>query len=390
MRNWGCTVQQAVSWGVKKRPKEAFLRLALASNFAPDRRPLSEYGYHLAGGLRATADSHELVVLSGKFSTDQAAGVWRVWDDGNTQIPVQIVRALRHHRADGLLLNTHFTTWGSNRANLAGLLTPLFARRAGFKVTTLLHHLPHTIDAKRVGYRLSPIHRLGIELGCRAVAASNVVCFTLKRDLDVFEKRYKPACTVHVPLGIQGNPRWCPPPQTGTVLAFGHWGRSKDPEPLLRAFLSRSEVSGHLIIAGSSSHTRSGFQERLAKLYGSERVSFPGYVPEPQVPQLFHSSDLVVLPYIENTGASAVLHQTCQYGRVPLMRRLPVFEDMVDQLGLSAYFYDDEQELAAQLRTLLGDQHRLAVDGRHNFEVIGKYSMDRVAPIYWELFKRDE
>jgi len=175
--------------GVKKRPMEALMRLALASNFAPDRRPLSEYGYHLAGGLRATADSHELVVLSGKFSTDQAPGVWRVWDDGNTQIPVQIVRALRHHRADGLLLNTHFTTWGSNRANLAGLLTPLFARRAGFKVTTLLHHLPHTIDAKRVGYRLSPLHRLGIQLGCRAVAASNVVCFTLKRDLDVFEKR---------------------------------------------------------------------------------------------------------------------------------------------------------------------------------------------------------
>jgi glycosyltransferase involved in cell wall biosynthesis len=366
------------------------MRLALASNFAPDRRPLSEYGYHLASGLRATADPHELVVLSGKFSTDNAPDVWRVWDNGNTQIPVQIVRALRHHRADSLLLNTHFTTWGSNRANLAGLLTPVFAKRAGFRVATLLHHLPHTINAKRVGYRLSPIHRLGIELGCRAVATSDVVCFTLKRDLDVFVRRYKPTRTVHVPLGLQGKPRWCPPPDTGTVLAFGHWGRSKDPEPLLRAFLGRSKVWGQLIIAGSSSHTRTGFQERLASLYRSEHVTFPGYVPEPQVPRLFHSSDLVVLPYKENTGASAVLHQTCQYGRVPLMRRLPVFQDMVDQLGLRGYFYDDEQELATQLRGLLGDPHRLAVDGRHNFEVIGEYSMERVAQIYWELFNHGD
>src|SRR6266702_1337644 len=167
-------------------------------------------------------------------------------------------------------------------------------------------------------------------------------------------------------------------------LATG--AEAKTPSRSCGRFLSRSEVSGHLIIAGSSSHTRSGFQERLAKLYGSERVSFPGYVPEPQVPQLFHSSALVVLPYIENTGASAVLHQTCQYGRVPLMRRLPVFEEMVDEMGLSAYFYDTEKELAARMCGLLRDPDQLAADGLHNFEAIRTLSMDRIGPMYWRLF----
>src|SRR6476469_7418824 len=90
------------------------MRLALASNYAPDRRPLSEYGYHLAGGLRAAADADELVVLSGRYPAVPTSDVWRVWDDASPHIPMQIVRALRHHRADGLLLNTHFTTWGSN------------------------------------------------------------------------------------------------------------------------------------------------------------------------------------------------------------------------------------------------------------------------------------
>jgi glycosyltransferase involved in cell wall biosynthesis len=363
------------------------MRLALASNYAPDRRPLSEYGYHLADGLRAAAGSDELVVLSGKHpSTDYPADVMRVWDHGSPHIPMQIVGGMRAHGAQGLLFNTHFTTWGSLPANLAGLLTPWFARRAGFKVVTLLHHLPHTIDPARVGYRLTPFHRIAIELGCRALAASSVVCFTLKRDLEVFARRYKPASTLHVPLGVQGAPRWCPPPQTGTVLAFGHWGRGKDPEPLVRAFLTCADMHGQLIVAGTSSPGRAGFQERLAAQYHSDRISFPGYVPEPQVPGLFHSSDLVVLPYRENTGASAVLHQTAQYGRVPLMRRLPVFEEMVDQLGLAAHFYDTEHELATRMCDLLRDRERLAAEGRHNFEAIGRYSMDRVAPIYWQLF----
>lgn len=362
------------------------MRLALASNYAPDRRPLSEYGYHLAGGLRAAAETDELVVLSGRYPSDSASDVWRVWDDASPHIPVQIVRALRHHRADGLLLNTHFTTWGSNLGNLAGLLTPWFARRAGFKVATLVHHLPHTIDAKRVGYRMTPAHRIAIELACRALAASHVVCFTLKRDLDFFTRRYKPARTVQVPHGVLGARNWCPPTSSGTVLAFGHWGRGKDPEPLLRAFLTCAERPARLVIAGSSAHTRSGFLERLAETYNSDRISFTGYVPEPQVSGLFHSSDLVVLPYNENTGASGVLYQTCQFGRVPLLRRLPVFEEMVDEMGLAAHFYDTEEELAGRMCGLLADPAQLAIDGRHNFEAIRALSMDRIGPIYWRLF----
>ena len=363
------------------------MRLALASNYAPDRRPLSEYGYHLAEGLRAAASADELVVLSGRYPNDHTADVWRVWDDASPNIPMQIVGALRQHRADALLLNTHFTTWGSNLGNLAGLLTPWFARRAGFKVATLVHHLPHTIDAKRIGYHMTPVHRIAIELACRAVAASNVVCFTLKRDLDFFTHRYKPARTVQVPHGVLGKRDWSPPKSTGTVLAFGHWGRGKDPEPLLRAFLTcPRERPARLVIAGASAHTRGGFVERLAETYRSDRVTFTGYVPEAHVSELFHASDLVVLPYIENTGASGVLYQTCQFGRVPLMRRLPVFEEMVDEMGLSAYFYDTEQELAARMCGLLRDPDQLTADGLHNFEAIRTLSMDRIGPMYWRLF----
>jgi glycosyltransferase involved in cell wall biosynthesis len=325
-------------------------------------------------------------VLSGRLAGDHDSDVRRVWDHASPYIPLQIVQALRRIRADGLLLNTHFTTWGSNLANLGGLLTPWFARRAGFKVTTLVHHLPHTIDARRAGYHLTPFHLIGIDLACRAVAASNVVCFTLKRDIDAFANRYKPARLVQVPHGVLGPRRWRPPSGTGTVLAFGHWGRGKDPEPLLRAFLGRPERPTRLLVAGASAPTRPGFIERLADRYRSERIKFTGYVQEHRVPELFHSSDLVVLPYNENTGTSGVLYQTCQFGRVPLLRRLPVFEEMVDELGLAAHFYDTEEELGTRMRDLLADPSRLALEGHHNFEAVRSLSMDRIGPMYWRLF----
>jgi glycosyltransferase involved in cell wall biosynthesis len=330
--------------------------------------------------------SRELVVLSGRFASDDLPDVMRIWDDGSSNIPSQIVSAMRRQRLDGLLFNTLFTSWGSNRGNLFGLLTPWFAQRAGFEVVTLLHHLPHTIDAARVGYRLTPLHRLAIELGCRGIAASKVVCFTLKRDLDHFVRRYKPRKTLHVPHGLLGAAHWQPPKGTGTVLAFGRWGRGKDPEPLLRAFSAAPNIGRRLVIAGPSAPTRAGFQEHLAEKYASDRITFTGYVPESRVAALFHSADLVVLPYKENTGTSGVLHQTCQFGRVPLMRRLHVFEEMVDELGLTGYFYESESELAQMMRTLLADPERLAADGRRNFEAVSALSMERIAPIYWNLF----
>jgi glycosyltransferase involved in cell wall biosynthesis len=362
------------------------MRLALASNYPPDRRPLSEYAFHLVDGLRSSAGStNELVVLSGKYPGPALPDVRRVWHDGSAQIPFQIVRAVRQTKADALLFNTLFTSWGSNVANLAGLLTPLVARHFGINVVSLVHHLPQTINAQLVGYRLTPLHRLAVELGCRALAASNVVCFTLKRDLDLFTRRYQPRQTLRVPHGLQGEARWRPTFGNGTVLTFGKWGRAKDPRPVIKAFLECEALTGELLVAGISSHTRPGFYEQLRQTYAADRVKFTGYVDEPSVPGMFHSADLVVLPYVENTGVSGVLYQTSMYGRVPLLKRLPVFEDMVEELGLVAHFYDDDAELAHRMCALIQDPAHLASGGRHNFEAVRALSMDRVGQIYWRL-----
>lgn len=359
----------------------------MVTNYYPDRRPLSEYGYHLAHGLIESGLGKELVVLSGKYPIQSGDGEMRVWNYGSINIPLQILRAVKVKRPDGVLINTHFTNWGGNLANLAGLMTPILLQRVGFKTTTLVHHLPQTIDAKRAGYILTPVHHLGIELACRAIANSDVVCFTLQRDLDYFQQHYRPRQAVLVPHGLLGKPQWNPMPVKGNrVLTFGNWGRSKNPEAVIRTF-SEQHINGELVVAGGSSHTMRGFVEELQRKYASKNITFTGYVPEPDIPHLFHSAHLVVLPYEENTGVSGVLHQTCQYGRVPIIKRLPVFEQMVHELNLTAYFYDTEEELGKLVCTLLSDKTLLVKGGKANLEAVTELTMDKVGQIYWKLLE---
>lgn len=361
------------------------MKIVVVSNNQPDQRPLSEYGYHLARGLSLAKPESEVLMMSGRHES-QPDDELRAWDYGSFRIPMQIVEGLKKLAPDAVLINTHFTSWGGALANFAGLLTPLFVKRAGFRTITLVHHLPQTIDARRAGYRLTPIHRLAINLACQAIAASDTVCFLLERDRRYFQTHFSPRQSVLMHHGILGTPTWSPPPSTNTVLAFGNWGRSKNPLPLLRIF-SQGRVGGSLVVAGGASHTRKNYLESLRRDYSSPNITFTGYVPEELIEDTYSSADVVVLPYEENTGVSGVLLQACQYGRVPLIRRLPVFEEMVAAMNLTAAFYDTEEELEVTLRGLLANPSFLAEGGNANFQAVKDLTIDRVAANYWSILE---
>lgn len=362
------------------------MKFAVVSNFVPDGWPLSEHAYHLVRGLKRSRSGHEVVVLSGRHAGGTSDGEIRHWEYGSPWIARQMLDGLRDIDPDAVLFNQHFTAWGSNLANFGALIAPLLASRRHRHVVTLLHHLPHTINAKLLGYRLTPLHRAAIELACHAIARAGTVLFTNARDHASFE-RYRPKRSTILPLGLQGDPDWQAWPGRERVLTFGNWGRSKDPRSVIEA-ATGSKRPYHLVVAGGSSHTRPGYIEGLRSEFGHHRrLTFTGYVPEASVPGLFHDSTLVVLPYSENTGVSSVLMQTCQYGRVPVLTRLPMFESLVQEHDIRAHFYDNDQELGQLLDDLLEQRGALEADGYHNYRMSQQITMPIITEQYWSVLE---
>jgi len=200
------------------------MKLAIVTNYPPDRRPLSEYGFHLANSLGETNPNGQVIIVAGKMNgAAPSDGVVRAWSYGEPAIPWQIIRTLERLKVDGVLFNTHFTMWGSTLANFLGLTTPWITSQAGIPTITLLHHVPQTIDVSKIGYSLTSLHRLAIESICRLLSRSGPLCFTLERDRDYFATHYRATNTHLMPLGMHGKPEWSTPPfERQRILTFGN------------------------------------------------------------------------------------------------------------------------------------------------------------------------
>ncbi len=355
--------------------------IAVISNYPTDKRPLSEYGYYLSGGMRLYTD---VMVVSGKTNAP-SNGEMRVWDFGSPLIPLQTMIALEKLQPRMVLLNTSFTCWGSNPANLAALMIPWLLHRR-YPVLTIVHDLPQLIDVTKTGYTLTSFHKGAIELASRSLATSSQLCFTLPRNASFFRSRYPNSRVNHVPHGILGDPIWKPLPEEDIVLTFGKFGRAKNPEPLIK-FFSDGSIKGKFIVAGPSSATKPGFVESLAQRYSSDKVIFTGYVPEEEVTDLFHGASLIVLPYEENVGASGVLMQCCQYGRPVVLKRLPIFEQTVEELGLCVHFYSSDEELKSLVPSLLSQKALLEEEGRRNYVAVQHLRMEYIAQRYMEIME---
>ena len=70
------------------------------------------------------------------------------------------------------------------------------------------------------------------------------------------------------------------------------------------------------------------------------RVEFTGYVEEDDIPQLFRSASVLVLPYSSATGASGVAHLACEFGVPIISAGIDDFREMAWDEGLAVDFYE--------------------------------------------------
>jgi len=105
-------------------------------------------------------------------------------------------------------------------------------------------------------------------------------------------------------------------------------------------------------------------------------------VPESEVPSLFRSATVVLMPYASSTGASGVAHIACAYGVPMISADLPDFREMAEEEGLAIQFYPPAEplKLADLLVNLLRTPRDAEADG--DAELLRRPAHDYARVVY--------
>jgi len=118
-------------------------------------------------------------------------------------------------------------------------------------------------------------------------------------------------------------------------------------------------------------------------------VEFRGYVAEEDVPDLFQTASIVVLPYDSATGSSGPAHQACEFGVPIVSAGIPDFRAMAENEDLAIRFYKvgDASDLADQLAAVLQSPKLEHAMAQQNFAAGVEMNITHVVSNYLRWFE---
>lgn len=360
------------------------MRICLVATFPPSGRQLNEYAFHLARELR-NAPGVELFILADElsaydFATDENGNpiradqqpelpgfnVIRCWQFGKPGTPARLLRTIRRLKPDVVWYNLVFSSFATPEnpfAAFAGLSAPALTRAAGYYTHITLHHILEHVDFAAAGIRRERLFRMGMEVATRTLLKANSVSVLLPHYHRTLRAKYG---AKNVVLGTHGTFATIPNPPDFSrrnnpdqrILAIGHWGTYKRLETLMKAFplLLKKAPHARLIVAGANHHTRAGYWESIRAAQPAQLpIEFRGYVPEEDIPELYRTTSIVVMPYDSATGSSGPAHQACEYGVPIVCADIPDFREMAAEEDMAILFHkvNDADDLADQLSRIL-------------------------------------
>jgi glycosyltransferase involved in cell wall biosynthesis len=394
------------------------MKICLVATFPPSGRQLNEYAFHIARELRCNPDV-ELTILADEvmdydFATDDKGNslkadqlselpgfnVIRCWRFGSLKTPVRLLKTIRRLKPDVVWYNLVFSSFATPEnpfAAFAGLSAPALTRAAGFFTHITLHHIIEHVDFAAAGVRRERLFRLGTNLATKALLKAHSVSVLLPHFRTTLNTKYS---AQNVLLGTHGTFASIPSPpdfrKRGNpdlrILAIGHWGTYKRLETLMEAFpmILKSVPNARLIVAGANHHTKAGYWESIqaAQLKGLP-IEFLGYVPEEDIPELFQSASVLVLPYDSATGSSGPAHQACEFGVPIVCADIGDFREMAAGEGMAIRFYEkgDAADLAKQFIVLLRSPELQRQMADHNFAAGVEMTMTSVVKNYLRWFE---
>ena len=394
------------------------MRICLVATFPPSGRQLNEYAFHIAKELNNHPDV-ELTILADEltrydFATDENGksltidpeaelpgfNVIRCWRFGALSTPWRLLSTIRRLKPDVVWFNLVFSSFATPEspfAAFAGLSAPALVRAAGFYTHITLHHIIEHVDFAAAGVRRERLYRLGTDFATRALLRANSVSVLLPGYRKTLVKKY---AAHNVLLGTHGTfASALTPPDFSKrgnpdqrILAIGHWGTYKRLETLMEAFpmILEQVPNAKLVIAGANHHTRAGYWESIRDSQPKNLpIEFRGYVAEDDIPGLFQSASVLVLPYDSATGSSGPAHQACEYGVPIVCADISDFRGMVTDEGMAVRFYEigNALDLANQVGRILRSpelEHRM---GEQNFAAGAQMTMTNVIRSYLRWFR---
>jgi glycosyltransferase involved in cell wall biosynthesis len=295
------------------------------------------------------------------------------------------------------LVFSSFATPENPVAALAGLSTPALVRAMGIYTHITLHHVLEHVDFGAAGVKQERLFRLGTDVATRALLRANSVSVLLPGYQRTLVEKYG---AKNVLLGTHGTFAAEPVPPDFTkrgnpekrLLAIGHWGTYKRLETLMEAFpaVLKAVPNARLVVAGANHHTRAGYWESIRAAQPPELpIEFRGYVPEEDIPELYRTSSIVVLPYDSATGSSGPAHQACEYGVPVVSADIPDFIDMAadEDMAISFFRRGDAADLAQQIIAILQSPSLERQMAEHNYAAGVRMTMSNVVRDYLRWFE---
>ena len=377
------------------------MKICLVTSFPPSRDALNEYGFHIASELQRIPGI-TLTILGDEYSPVQPEldgfSVNRCWKFNSLSNPWRLLRAIKKEKPDVVWFNLGFASFGgSPPPAFLGIAIPSLARLAGFYTHVTLHQLMETVNLDDAGVRFPLLYKLGGVLATHIVLFANSVSVMLPAYRSVLVEKYGrgsvyvrrhgifSARPEYPDLGLRGNPEH-------RILAFGKWGTYKRLEPMLEAFkeVVREIPEARLVIAGTDHPKTPGYLHSIQEKLGPRSdVIFTGYVAEDDIPQLFQSSSVAVLPYTSSAGSSGIAHLACTYGVPIVASDIPDFRRLADEEGLAIDFFPAGQvsKLARHLTDLLQNRDRQIEMAMQNVSAALRMSMPEIIRQYLRTFE---
>src|SRR6202034_4646677 len=151
-----------------------------------------------------------------------------------------------------------------------------------------------------------------------------------------------------------------------------------------------SVPTARLIVAGANHHTKAGYWESIQNAQPKGLpIEFRGYVPEEDIPELFQSTSVLVLPYDSATGSSWPAHQACEFGVPIVCADIDDFREMAadEDMAISFYEVGNAVDLADKLVAILQSPEQQRRMAEHNFSAAMQMTMSSVVRNYLRWFE---